>query len=441
MRRFVGSKSFTSFVALVLLAGVLAPAAQAQAQQQAQQAEIVLEVMHRWNADRAPLLRAVLDRFEEAHPGVKVVDYVFGGDLNQRLTAAWAAGIGPDIAMVNWDSGPRFGRQGTLMALDGFAQREGITFDQLIYPSIAEAIVADGLTYFLPMTINLGRHLLYYNARMFREGGLDPNAPPQTHSEWLRAARLLTRQNADGIYVQRGIDMVTNNNSRNYRLIETLVEQWGTQMFNPASTQALPDIERIVSVAEWMLDFQATLGPVHPSGAGEGRPPFENEDVAMYMGIDGDWFIFSQGSPHIELAMSALPVPDGEPLRSVLVPGWGWGIGHDTEHPELAWELLKWLSVAEQGGAWFILQQGRMSSNPEQNRNPAYLDFHPYWHVVAEVANAGMPFAQRCVNVLTGDLDRLIGGALTQAAVGNGDVRSALLEARRIFQAQCESGS
>src|SRR5690606_23886526 len=144
------------------------------------------------------------------------------------------------------------------------------------------------------------------NARLFMEAGLDANNPPKTHSEWEQFARMLTRQAGDGTYSQRGIDMVTNNNSRNYRLLETLVEQWGTQLFNPASTMALPDIERIVSVAEWMLDFQAGLGPVHPPGGSEGRPPFQNQEVAMYMGIDGDWFIFSEGQYDIDLAMSPL---------------------------------------------------------------------------------------------------------------------------------------
>ena len=428
-----GYRWFVPVAAVMMLIGVFASASAAEE-------KITLEVMHRWSGDRHPLLREVLDRFEALHPGVEIVDYEVGGTLNQKLIAAWAAGVGPDIAMVNWESGPSRGRQGNLLALDDFAKADGLTFDSMIYPSIAEAIVADGKTYFLPMTINLGRHLMYYNTRLFWEAGLDANSPPKTHSEWERAARLLARMSADGAYTQRGIDIVTNNNNRNYRLLETLVEQWGTQLFNPASTMALPDIDRIVSVAEWMLDFQAGLGPVHPSGAGEGRPPFENEEVAMYMGIDGDWFIFSQGNPEIEMAMSPLPAPDGEPLRSVLVPGWGWGISSDTKHPELAWELLKWLSIAEQGGAWFIMQQGRMSSNPEQNLNPTYLETHPYWGIVAEVANAGMPFAQRCVGVTTGDLDRLLGGALTNAAIGDGDARSALIDARRIFQAQCEAG-
>lgn len=400
--------------------------------------EITLEVMHRWNAERHPLLRQILDTFERAHPGVKVVDYEMGASLAEKLMTAWLAGTGPDVAMVNLKSSATYGDGGFLLPLDSFVQAEGTTFHDMIYPGIADSIIWKDQTYYLPLTVNVGRHLMYYNQSMFEESGLSGDRPPVTHSEWLEMARRLTRFGADGVAFKRGVDLVTNNNERNYRLAETLTEQWGTGFFDPFGMQVLMDVDRAANVMEWMLDFNRALGGTLATGGSAGRPHFQNETVAMYLGIDGDWFIFDDGTLSFNMALAPVPAPDGEPLRSIVSAGWGWGISRQTNHPELAWELVKWLSIAEEGGGWFIQQQGRMSSNPAFNMDPTYLDIHPYWHVLAEVANVGLPGPQMCINVLASEANNLIGGALTMAARGEGDSRSQLIEARRVLQPKCD---
>lgn len=416
------------FLSLVLVIATISSTTFAQA--------ITLEVMHRWSQDRHPLLRQILDRFEEMHPGVKVVDYEVGEMLHEKLMTAWLGAAGPDVAMVNLRSSAVYGDGGFLLPLDPFVEAENLTFYDLIYPGIADSIVWNGQTYYLPLTINVGRHLMYYNRSMFAEQGLDPDRPPVNHTEWFEAARRLTRLDADGTPIKRGIDFVTNNNERNYRLSETLTEQWGTGFFDPLGQSVLMDVDRAASVMEWMLDFNRQTSNIIATG-GQGRSHFQNETVGMYMGIDGDWFIFDDGTLSFDMGLAPLPAPDGEPLRTVVTAGWGWGISRQTQYPELAWELVKWLSIAPEGGGWFIQQQGRMSSNPEFNLDPTYLDIHPYWHVLAEVANSGLPGPQMCLNVQTSEAHSLIGGALLRAARGEGDPRSHLMEAKRVLEPKC----
>src|SRR5690625_175686 len=98
--------------------------------------DITLEVMHRWSGDRHPVLREVLDRFEQAHPGVTVVDYQVGGELNDKLTTNWLGGVGPDIAMVNLNSSKSFGTGGFLQPLNDFVAGDGETLRDKMYPSM-----------------------------------------------------------------------------------------------------------------------------------------------------------------------------------------------------------------------------------------------------------------------------------------------------------------
>lgn len=407
---------------------------------QAAAENVTLQVMHRWGGDRLPLLRNILDLFEKAHPGVKVEDIEVGASLNQKLTVNWLGGTGPDIAMVNMSSAPGFGEQGLLLPLDPFAKAEGTKIEALIYPGIAQDIVYAGQRYYLPMTINVGRHLMYYNRGLFAQAGVNPDKPPTTHSQWLEAAKKLTRVNSDGSYALRGVDLIyNNNNERNYMVVEAMVEQRGLGFFDQQGTKVLPDIPGVLAVMNWMLDFNQKLGGFLANGADSGRDRFEKKEVAMYQGIDGDWFLFTQTNPEIDLGLAPLPIPDGEPMRTKVESGWGWGISSSTKYPKLAWELLKWLSVDRKGGGWFIQQQGRMSSNPVMNRDPEYLKINPYWNVLGTVANAGTPGGKRCVNLTAGEVYNVIGTILPNAVLGKAEPQSALMEARRILEAKCGS--
>jgi ABC-type glycerol-3-phosphate transport system substrate-binding protein len=393
--------------------------------------------MHRWSADRHPILRETLERFEKAHPGVKVADYEVGSKLDEKLLTEWLAGMGPDVAMISLSSSMKFGERGFLSPLTPFAAKDKTSIKSMIYPGVADAIAVKGETWYLPMTMNVGRHLMYYNTAHFEQAGLNSTKPPTSHTAWLEVAKKLSRVNGDGTLAQRGIDLVTTDNSRNNRVFETLTEQWGSGIFNSAGTKVLYDLPRAISVANWMVDFNRRLDGFLASAADEGRERFQNRQSSMYMGIDGDWFIFTSETPDLELAMAPLPTPDGQPLHSVAVPGWGWGVPSNTKHPELAWELVKWLSVERNGGAWFIQQQGRMSSNPVMNRDPKYFEVHKYWNVLMTVANAGLPAPVQCSNVTSGEVYGSIGDAITQAAKGTGSPESLLPDLQRVLQAKC----
>ena len=42
------------------------------------------------------------------------------------------------------------------------------------------------------------RHCLYYNIAAFKEAGLDPDHPPATWTDWLAAAKALTKAAGGG---------------------------------------------------------------------------------------------------------------------------------------------------------------------------------------------------------------------------------------------------
>jgi len=52
---------------------------------------------------------------------------------------------------------------------------------------------------------------------------------------------------------------------------------------------------------------------------------------------------------------------------------------------DAAYEWLEFFTMREEGGGWFLLQQGRPSPVRRFNENPAYYDANPYWDQVREI--------------------------------------------------------
>ena len=64
-----------------------------------------------------------------------------------------------------------YGLAAFLRPLDPYIRADGKQLGQLIYPVVAEMIKYQGNTYYLPMIISTGNHLVYYNKDHFCRGG------------------------------------------------------------------------------------------------------------------------------------------------------------------------------------------------------------------------------------------------------------------------------
>lgn len=87
----------------------------------------------------------------------------------------------------------------------------------------------------------------------------------------------------------------------------------------------------------------------------------------------------------------------------------GWGISGQSQHPEEAWKLLKWLTT-EPGQRVFALKA--LSGNPVVSKE-MQRDTDPYWGVyIAETNHLGpleelrTPYYSPCVATPAGDLTK-----------------------------------
>lgn len=158
----------------------------------------VIRYWDKWTGVEGAALQRIVDRFN-ATDGVRHnlwVDYNALGDVDKRMLIATAGGDPPDLAGLYDRFVPQYADQGALLPLDDAIREHAIDLDA-IKPIWLDICRYDNRMFALPSTPYT--IALYYNRRLFREAGLDPDQPPQTTAELNAVAKRLTRKEGDRI--------------------------------------------------------------------------------------------------------------------------------------------------------------------------------------------------------------------------------------------------
>lgn len=159
---------------------------------------VKLVFWHSMGGVNGEAIDSLVKQFNEAYAGKIEVDVQFQGtydDAINKLKSAGMGNLGCDVVQI-YDIGTRF------MIDSGWVvpMQELVDNDQYdsskIEPNIAAYYTVDGKLYSMPF--NSSTPLLYYNKDMFREAGLDPEAPPANFDELLEACAKLQKKDENG---------------------------------------------------------------------------------------------------------------------------------------------------------------------------------------------------------------------------------------------------
>lgn len=149
------------------------------------------------NSERfgGPQVTALVESFEAANANVNVEprvqsDYV---SLVQNVQTAIAAGNPPDVVQIAYPYLNYVGNNLPYIPVSELVERYDSADYLTQFPqNILDIPVVNGEQ--IGIAYSLSNALVYYNADMFREAGLDPDNPPLTFEQWREAAQVIREQ-------------------------------------------------------------------------------------------------------------------------------------------------------------------------------------------------------------------------------------------------------
>ena len=154
----------------------------------------------------AAAYEAVVAAFEEQNPGIDVqVEYVpSSSDFYARLATGYAAGLAPDVFLINYRRYGQFAARQALVPVGPLLRESDVLNEEDYYPQPLEAFQFQGELMCLPQ--NLSSLVVYYNRDLFDAAGVPYPAAGWTRDDFLAAALALTRDlDGDGITDQHGL--------------------------------------------------------------------------------------------------------------------------------------------------------------------------------------------------------------------------------------------
>jgi multiple sugar transport system substrate-binding protein len=294
----------------------------------------------------------LIAKFQQTHPNITVKAQKPQGNSANPATDTipsvqnqLAAGNAPDVVQLGFGDLDFTIHELRAKPVEDLVGRDAVQahLDGAKYPYAKTArTLADwnGKTYGIPFAFSTP--MLYYNASLFRQAGLDPAKPPTTWAEVQQAALAIkTKTGKNGSY----IDCLTR--SAKDWCFQAFVRSNGGRVISADRTTltfAEPPVVNAVTTAQQMVKSGATP-KLTQQQASEG---FTRGDMGMILESSALQGTFMKGaSGKWDLRAAAMPSFDAKPAIPTNSGAGLFIFANDPAKQRAGWELIKFLTSEE----------------------------------------------------------------------------------------------
>lgn len=297
---------------------------------------------------RVKAMDQLIAEFQKANPDITVKQVTFPyADYQTRVIAANMAGNAPDVMQLFYGWLDKFVAGGILQPLpkDAFPHDK---IEKDFFP-IVTAMKRDGEYYGLPTAV---RSLaLFYNKKLFKEAGLDPNSPPKTLDEFVAAGQKIAKVDGAGNIVVAGstLDMAGQDHQW-WR--EVLIRQFGGEPYKDGDTKVNYNDEAGLKALNFYTSLQLEKKIGKAGFMDEGQAAFRGGKAGMT--IDGTFRLGAFSSiKDFEWGVTELPA-NAQGVRSNYASYFANGISSKTKGEELeaSKKFLAYLTSPEAMAIW-----------------------------------------------------------------------------------------
>ncbi|HET7559551.1 MAG TPA: extracellular solute-binding protein [Limnochordia bacterium] len=302
-----------------------------------------------WRGNDAALkaLQGIVDPWAAAHDA-KVTVLAGEGDWNayyDKYATQIAAGVPVDVGMLDMQAIP-LGAQGAFIDLTPYIRRDGVGGE--VPPISLAAYTVKGSVYGFPT--DLFPNVVYYNQDLFDRAGLglppsDWQAKGWTWDEFAQDAKLLTLTDAGGKRIQWGSHKLAARAG-------AIVASFGGHMVTKDQTFDFkdPNVQNALNFIYHLL-IDDKVEPQAGEDAGGGWNPFPVGHIGME--YTGTWQSAHLVNAPFKWNVAVTPMAA---TRTAEVTINALGIGRTSQHKELAWELIRFLTTDPAASHQFALQ-------------------------------------------------------------------------------------
>jgi len=313
-----------------------------------------INISFRFNDPEVSEMRAALDEFERLNPGVKVeLQTISWGDARAQFLREAAVGEGPDVVHIAFVWPKDMGNAGALMPLNDFINATSIQagFDDFIATELA--IGDDGEIFGTPWTTDTWA--MIYRSDLLAAAGVDKI--PATWDELRGASRAVFEKTGkigfgipEGSRSGNSIWFLSNyywwSNGR-----ALVVEDGQGGFTTDISVDDIADTWRYFKsyideghTPESYLGVSDWFDPAIMNGLVEGEQAIAIMPPATFRRVLAN---FKERNPGVEPPFVTATTPGGVAGPKTHLGGRMLGINANTEHPDVAWKLVQFLTEGD----------------------------------------------------------------------------------------------
>lgn len=411
---------WTVAAAIVLIAGAFAAMVAGKPEQawtglpEVRTEPAILKFMFWGNRTQSEMYAAMFEEFSRLHPGVVVeLESVPFPEYQQKISILAAGRELPDIAWAADRMVPQFLDNGILADITDVTRSDAFGAEDFM-PSTLDLFRHVGRLYGLPFSVPPS--VVFYNADLFRGAGLASPNELYREGKWTWEA---FRETARAIAADKGASRVYGANFlRDWKTwIQLSSFSWsnGSGPFNADMSAFAWDDEQGIRTMEMLSDMILREKSHPPLGE---QVDFDSGRVGMYFDV---YSYVSVARQIGDFEWSIAPLPSGTNGPVPMLGQAGYVVFRDSRHPELARELLAFLTGAEgirKTSAYFVPPRQSVLNSAgflKDEGSPPPEDIRTA--VIDQMKNArfqpGHVNWQQIDNRISEGLDRLVGGELT----------------------------
>jgi multiple sugar transport system substrate-binding protein len=349
----------------------------------------VVTVWYPFGSDTGKALQAIVAEFERLHPHIDIKLSYAANNLtsSQKLFLAIAGGSAPDVTFVDGQQLAEWAARGALTDITPQVERAGLGADDFWLPRWRESTFA-GRVYALPWGAD-PNFALFWNKRLFREAGLDPERPPRTIRELDEYNARLTKVDEQGRIERLGLIPWAWGGANS---LFTWGYAFGGEFYEPpppGSAQLAGRVTanhpRNVRALEWIQSYAAKhdvrkVAAFRSNFVGVANDPFYLGRTGMSLLHVTQIRYLHKYAPGLEYGVGFIPAPEDGEYPSSWIGGWSLAIPRGSATSDEAFEFMRWMCTSPEG----TTTMGR-----EMMQFPAYRK-SPYFEQIKDDKDLGV---------------------------------------------------